>query len=103
MKVIQIVTQMEGGGAQRVAYLLHKDFLDRGYEAELWFLYLKRPAYAGEFGVRVLCAKRPSAWGCVALCGRLWRWLRTSRPDAVITHTHYANILGLSVGWLAQV
>lgn len=54
MKIIQIVTQMEAAGAQRVAYILHDSLRRRGHATELWFLYLKRPAYTDKPGVREL-------------------------------------------------
>ena len=63
MKIVQIVTQMEAGGAQRIAYLLHDALGRRGHDTELWFLYLKRPAYSGKPGVRVLANRRPSLLG----------------------------------------
>ena len=103
MKVVQIVTQMEAGGAQRVAYLLHEALRVRGHEAELWFLYLKRPAYSGKPGVRVLANRRPSLWGYLLLAIKLFGWIGNHKPDVVITHTHYANVLGQLVGAVAGV
>jgi glycosyltransferase involved in cell wall biosynthesis len=103
MKIVQIVTQMEAAGAQRVAYLLHGAFGRRGYETELWFLYLKRPAYSGKPGVRVLSNRRPSLLGYFLLAIKLFAWIRTHKPDVIITHTHYANILGQLAGTMAGV
>jgi glycosyltransferase involved in cell wall biosynthesis len=94
MKIVQIVTQMEAAGAQRVAYLLHDALHNRGHDTELWFLYLKRPAYIGKPGVRVLAGRRPSLPGRLLLAMKLFAWIRSCKPDVVITHTHYANILG---------
>jgi len=103
MKVVQVVTQMEAGGAQRIAYLLHEAFRNRGYETELWFLYLKRPAYASKGGVRVLVDHRPSLLGYCWLAVKLFAWIRLSNPDVIITHTHYANVLGQLLGAVAGV
>ena len=103
MKVVQIVTQMEAGGAQRVAYLLHEGLRSRGHDTELWFLYLKRPTYSGKPGVRVLSNRRPSLWGYFLLGIRLLVWLRHHRPDVIFTHGHYANVLGQLLGALAGV
>lgn len=90
-KIIQIVTQMEAGGAQRVALLLHQEMLQRGIPSELWFLYAKTGAYANEPGVRSLWPSRPRFYQVPLLWLRLWSALRKARPHAVITHTHYAN------------
>src|ERR1700692_960055 len=94
MKIVQIVTQMEAGGAQKVAYLLHRGFLERGYDAELWFLYTKRPFYDGLDGVHSLFDHSPSAFDYFVITHRLYSKLRSAKPDALITHTHYANLLG---------
>jgi len=103
MKILQIVTQMEAAGAQRAAYLLHEALRRRGHETELWFLYLKRPAYSNKPGVRVIVNQRPSLLGNVLLAFKLFAWIRATRPEVLITHTHYANILGQLVGSLAGV
>lgn len=47
MKVVNIVTQMEAGGAQQAAMNIADVLQKRGYEAEIWFLYMKRPTYQG--------------------------------------------------------
>lgn len=103
MKIVQIVTQMENGGAQRVAYLLHQALQKRGHESELCFLYTKRPTYERESGVCSLFNRQPNGSDYFLIAKRLYSWIRKRRPDAVIAHTHYANILALSVGRLARV
>jgi glycosyltransferase involved in cell wall biosynthesis len=103
MKVVQIVTQMEAAGAQRVAYLLHEGLRSRGHDAELWFLYFKRPAYFGKPGVRVLSNRRPSLLGYFLFAIKLLGWIRNHKPEVIITHTHYANVLGLLVGAAAGI
>jgi glycosyltransferase involved in cell wall biosynthesis len=103
MKVVQIVTQMEAAGAQRVAYLLHEGLRSRGHDTELWFLYLKRPTYSGKPGVRVLSNRRPSLWGYFLLAIRLFVWLRHHKPEVIFTHGHYANVLGQLLGAVAGI
>lgn len=93
MKIVQIVTQMESGGAQRVAYLLHQAFCARGHEAELWFLYKKRPTYDNARNVRVLFARPPRGIDYLAIICSLHSLLKQLQPEAVVTHTHYANAL----------
>jgi glycosyltransferase involved in cell wall biosynthesis len=103
MKVVQIVTQMEAAGAQAVAYQLHEGLSRKGHDSELWFLYTKRPAYVGLRGVSSLLDHPPSVPDYLAITARLCRNLRQHRPDAVITHTQYANVLGQTVAAAAGV
>jgi glycosyltransferase involved in cell wall biosynthesis len=103
MKVVQIVTQMEAGGAQRVAYTLHRGLQARTERSELWFLYTKRAAYALSDGVISLFDRPPKPLEYAVIAARLYRRLRESRPDVVITHTHYSNVLGQAAALAAGV
>ncbi len=103
MKIVQVVTQMESGGAQRVAMLLNAALQKRGYDAEVWFLYLKRPTYVNEPGVMVLLEHKPSGLDYLKIFTKLQQMLRSHQPDVVITHTHYANILGQLAATLGGV
>jgi glycosyltransferase involved in cell wall biosynthesis len=94
MKIVQIVTQMEAGGAQRVAVLLSEALRQKGYDSEVWFLYLKRHSHSHLSDVRVLFENKPKALDYFTIARRLNAKLRIHQPDVVITHTHYANILG---------
>jgi glycosyltransferase involved in cell wall biosynthesis len=94
MKIVQLVTQMEAGGAQRVAMLLGEALQRQGYDAEVWFLYLKRPTYKDVPGVRVLLDHKPSPLDYLKITFELQKMLRLHKPDILITHTHYANIMG---------
>jgi glycosyltransferase involved in cell wall biosynthesis len=95
MKIVNLVTQMEAAGAQQVAINIASILSGKGYDTEVWFLYLKRPSYTGYKGVRVILNRKPSFimdylfifWGLIKL-------LRKHRPEVFITHTYYANILG---------
>jgi glycosyltransferase involved in cell wall biosynthesis len=97
MKIVQLVTQMEAGGAQRVAMLLDRALQDRGYDTEVWFLYLKRPTYQDVPNVRVLFDRQPTGFDYVKIALRLRKLLRELQPQILITHTHYANIMGQSI------
>lgn len=103
MKIIQLVTQMEAGGAQRVAYLLKNELDLRGYDSRLWFLYTKRPAYAGERGVYSLMDHSPSPLDYFKILFRLARLIAAEKPDVLITHTHYANVMGHIVSTALRV
>jgi len=94
MKIIQLVTQMESGGAQRIAYLLAEALERRGHESEIWFLYRKRPAYDHACNVRVLADSKPSLLRLPHLLSELRQQLHRHAPDVLITHTYYANVLG---------
>jgi glycosyltransferase involved in cell wall biosynthesis len=93
MKIIQVVTQMEAGGAQRVAYLLKQEFDLLGHDSSLWFLYQKRPAYVHLSGVHCLIDHPFSLSDCFRLLPRLAQLIHREKPDLLITHTHYANVL----------
>jgi glycosyltransferase involved in cell wall biosynthesis len=101
--VVQVVTQMEAGGAQRVALLLHRELRARGLKAELWFLYARTAMWADEPGVCAIWPQRPTMMQIPKLLAALVRKLCASRPDVVIAHTHYANVLSLAVARLRGV
>jgi glycosyltransferase involved in cell wall biosynthesis len=94
MKVVTVVTQLEAGGAQVAALRLAAGLRARGHEAETWFLYVKRPAFPDARGVRVITARRPAGpVDFLRMVGALLRALRRARPDAVVSFTHYANVI----------
>jgi glycosyltransferase involved in cell wall biosynthesis len=103
MKVVQIVTQMESGGAQRVAMLLHEALVNQGYDAQVWFLYLKRPTYKNFPGVKILLEHNPSGLDYLEIIKNLQSWLRSHQPHVLITHTHYANVIGQFIGKLCGI
>lgn len=103
MKIVQIVRKMEVGGAPQVAFLLHQAFCRRGHDAELWFLYLLQPTYAGKHGVYVLFNHKPSGTSYSLLPLRLLARLRDYRPDVVITHDNFSSVLGHVAGAMAGV
>lgn len=95
MKVVTIVTQLEAGGAQVAALRLSEGLRAKGHDTETWFLYEKRPTFEGAPEVRVVWPRRPkSPVEFLRLITQLRRELRRLRPDAVVTFTHYANVLG---------
>jgi glycosyltransferase involved in cell wall biosynthesis len=99
MKIVQLVTQLEAGGAQRAAILLADGLRERGHEVETWFLYRKRHAFEEAPGVRLMANEKPSPFGGLAMLSTLLRGLRAAAPDALITHTHYANVIGQVAAW----
>jgi glycosyltransferase involved in cell wall biosynthesis len=103
MKIVQIVTQMEAGGAQRVAVLLAEALRQRGYDSEVWFLYLKRHSHSHLPGVKVLFEQPPHGLDYLTIARRLHQEMSQTRPDVVITHTHYANVMGQIIAQICQV
>jgi glycosyltransferase involved in cell wall biosynthesis len=103
MRIVQLVTQMEAGGAQRVAILLTEALRTRGHEVEVWFLYVKRPIYQNFPGVRVLLEHKPSGLDYLKIAIKLAQLLCSHQPDVLITHTYYANVLGQFVAKLCGV
>lgn len=103
MKIVQIVTQLEAGGAQKVAWLLNDGLRAKGHEADLWFLYPKTSARLGRSDPRCLYPARPNARALPGIVHRLRDEFLGTPIDALITHTHYANILGQSAAALARV
>jgi glycosyltransferase involved in cell wall biosynthesis len=103
MRVIQMVTQLEAGGAQRAAILLSEGLRRRGHDVETWFLYRKREAFIGEPGIQVLYEDRPSLFEASRLPAQLVRRLSASNADAVVSHGHYTSVLALPAAHLAGV
>lgn len=94
-RIVQVVTQMEAGGAQTVALLLHREFISRGIDAELWFLYVKTSVWSSEPGVRSIWHRRPIRHEMVGMLWSLFRQIRRAKPDVMIAHTHYAHAISL--------
>lgn len=103
MRIVQVVTQLELGGAQTAALAFANELRVRGHEVETWFLYTKHVAFEGEPHVRVLRGSHPGVTGLGSLFPELCRLLRESRPAAVIGYTHYASILAGLAGLAARI
>lgn len=102
--IIQIVTQLEAGGAQRCAIENARQFRRRGISTETWFLYAKRPVWRDEPDTLCLLDRPPRSIGDYAtIFWRLWRMLRQRRPGSVITYSHYANVFGCLFALFAGV
>jgi len=101
---LNIVTQMEAGGAQKAALQICEKLIELGYRSEVWFIYKKRPIYEGYACVRCVADRRPkSFWEICQILGRLWNWIYKTKPVGVITYTHYANIIGQFIAWAARI
>lgn len=103
MKIINLVTHLEPAGAQAVAVWLTSELRKREHSAEALFIFRKRSAFEGVDGIRVLYSQRPPAWRAPEILFRLVTEFRAARPDAVITHSHFASVLGGLAAWIAGV
>lgn len=104
MKTIQIVTQMEGGGAQRVAMLLQEGLLQKEEDCEVWFLYKKRATYDNQPNILTILDRPPNGIkDYFYIIKQLFHLIRKRKPIKIISHTHYANILTLPIAALLGV
>jgi glycosyltransferase involved in cell wall biosynthesis len=104
MTAVILVTQSEGAGAQEIAAAVQDSFESQQVDAELWFLYRKTGAYDNRPNTFWLSEHRPvTLTGFTRLFFKLVRQLRRKRPVALITFTHYANVLGSLAAIIAGV
>lgn len=104
MKIMQIVTQMEGGGAQRVAVNLNNEMNNMGLKSNLCFLYLKRPTYTHVPNTSVLMENKiTNIFGFIKLLLNLIKFIISYKPDVLVTHTHYSNVLVQPIAWILGV
>lgn len=102
MKIVQVQTQAEAAGAQRVSDMVGDGLRARGHEVRTVFLYRKTGAYDDDRFADFILDNRPR--GPIdflrAIFG-LIGYMRRVRPDAVISYQHYGNIFGTIAGRLA--
>ncbi len=103
MKIVEIVTQQEGAGAQTQAVTMMQELQRRGHHVATVFLFLKRPAFAGTPGIMNIWPRRPRAVEVPFLLGKLWRYLRREQPDIVMTYSHWANVLAAPIARVAGI
>lgn len=102
--ILQIVTQLEAGGAQRCAIENAREFRRRGITTATCFLYRKREVWTSETDSACLLDRPPrSLVDYATIFCRLWRILRQRRPQTVIAYSHYANVFGCLFAFLAGV
>lgn len=103
--IVNIVTQMEAAGAQNAAIQICSALRERGWNSQVWFLYKKRSVYDDTYDcIKWICDKRPST--VIEVCNLLLtlrNWMLKERPVAVITYTHYANVIGQFLAWSAGI
>jgi D-inositol-3-phosphate glycosyltransferase len=102
LKIIQVQTQAEAAGAQRISDMLGDGLRQRGHDVRTVFMYRKTDVYDRDPYADFVLPNRPNGLGgqLKASFG-LFAYLRASRPDAVISFQHYGNIFGTIGGRLA--
>lgn len=95
MKIVQVQTQAEAGGAQRISDMLGEGLRARGHDVHTVFLYRKTEAYDRDPHADFILQEPPKglAGQLRAVIG-LIRYLRKTRPEAVLSFQHYGNIFG---------
>ena len=87
-----------------MALWLAEGLLNKGHEVEVWYLYKKRPIQSETIHQLVLNEKKPRGiLQNLLLILKLIKAVKKCKPDVVISHTHYANILCQPVSWFLRV
>lgn len=95
MKIVQVQTQAEAAGAQRVSDMVGAGLRQSGHCVTTVFMYRKTAAYDGVPHVDFILARPPRHFfdKLRAACG-LFAYLRRQAPDVVITYQHFGNLFG---------
>jgi glycosyltransferase involved in cell wall biosynthesis len=102
MKIIQVQTQAEAAGAQRVSDMVGGGLRERGHDVRTVFMYRKTGAYDDDPFADFVLRDRPRGVGDqIRASAGLIAYLRRARPDAVISYQHYGNIFGTIGGRIA--
>lgn len=102
MKIIQVQTQAEAAGAQRISGLLGEGLRRRGHDARTIFMYRKTDAYDADPHADFILRGRPRGLrDQVKAAVGLLSYLRNARPDVIISYQHYGNIFGTIGGRIA--
>src|SRR5690606_5003043 len=102
MKIVQVQTQAEAAGAQRVSDMVGAGLRARGHEVRTIFMYRKTAAYDHDPHVDFVTRNVPTNLaGQLRAAMGLIAYLRKARPDAVISYQHYGNVFGTIGGRLA--
>ena len=95
MKVINLITHMEAGGAQANAIRMSQQMRKRGIDAETWFIYKKFDTYINEPNVSIIHDAPPTnIFHALKIFFKIIKLLRKHKLDGVITYSHYSNVLG---------
>ena len=104
MKILQVQTQAEAAGAQRVSDMVGEGLRARGHDVRTVFMYRKTDVYDRDPHADFVLRRKPRGLPdqARAVAG-LIAHVRRERPDAVISYQHYGNIFGTLAARLAKV
>jgi len=95
VKIVQVQTQAEAAGAQRISDMVGAGLRGRGHQVRTVFMYRKTTAYDADRHADFILKEAPRGLaGQISATVGLARYLRKERPDAVISYQHYGNIFG---------
>lgn len=93
MKIVQVQTQAEAAGAQRVSDMVGEGLRQLGHEVRTVFLYRKTDVYDADPDSDFILTARPGGvLDQLRAVAGLWRYLRRERPEAVIAYQHFGNV-----------
>lgn len=97
MKVVHVITGLEGAGAELNLYRLIKATTPAGYSHEVISLTGEGPVHAllTEFGVPVsVISMRRTSFSAIGAIGKVAHLVRQARPDIVQTWMYHADLVG---------
>ena len=94
MKIAFLLTQVETGGAQVRVMQTANQLRDMGHQADVYYIYEKRPAFEDQPKTVLLSTKRPGPVDVLRAMKAFRSRLVAEKYDAVVTNTAPANILG---------
>ncbi|UWU95504.1 glycosyltransferase family 4 protein [Bradyrhizobium sp. CB1015] len=98
LHVLLAQTQAENAGAQEISRLLGAGLTARGYRVTNLFFFRKSDSFDEPPDTLYCAPSRPG--NPVALLRMLWTlgcYIRTAKPDAVLTFQHFGNVIGAGV------
>ena len=103
LRILQIQTQAEAGGAQRVSDTVAEGLRTNGHSVCTAFMYRKSAAYDEDSHAIFISKQIPTnLFGRIKVAFDVVRFVKSYKPDAVITYQHYGNIIGAFAGTLAR-
>ncbi|HEY8578062.1 MAG TPA: glycosyltransferase family 4 protein [Devosia sp.] len=95
MKIIQVQTQAEAAGAQRVSDMVGAGLRAKGHEVRTVFMYRKTDVYDGDPYAHFILGQPPEGMADLfrSVAGLL-RYIRRERPDAVIAYQYHGVAFG---------
>ena len=104
MRIIQVQTQAEAAGAQRVSDMVADGLRRFGHDVRTVFMYRKTDAYDGDPNAEFVAMTPPrNALDQARAAFGLVRYLRCQPPDAVITYQYWGNVFGALGARLAGI